>query len=441
MAAGFALLVFALSAILAVASRTFMADYLMRQRQSEVRVEAALDRATIVDELAVPGAQAAEVLQSLPPNGAVASHVIVAGRWYSTGGPPSAGQVPADLVTGARSGASTDDVAQVEVGGHSYVVVGLPLKHPGDAVFEFFSIDGLEADLHTLTWMFTGAAVFTALIGLALGGFATRVALRPLAALNTAVAAVAEGRLNVRLPDTGDPDLGPLAASFNQTVGELERRVEADARFAGDVSHELRTPVTTMLNSMQVIQRRRALLPEQVGEAVDLLADDLERFRVLVVDLLEISRHDAGDALVLDEVRLADLVRHAADQAAGRPVTVVTPTAGSVRTRVDKRRLERVVANLVSNAQSHGGGCVEVRLDCTEDVATITVDDAGGGVPAPERQRIFERFARDSGQPGVGLGLAIVARHVAAHNGTIEVQDRPGGGARFVVSLPLRFSG
>jgi signal transduction histidine kinase len=281
-----------------------------------------------------------------------------------------------------------------------------------------------------------------------------------LTGLTSAAAAVAAGDLRARLlTDVNDPDLGQLADSFNRTAAALERRVQADIRFAGDVSHELRTPLTTMLNSMALLQNRRADLPVGLTEPVDLLSDELNRFRRLVVDLLEISRDDSREAGTLEPVVIADLVQRAAD-AAGGPSATVEPDVAGLTLMVDKRRLERVVANLVENAQTHGGGCVAVRVRRSPIGVAIEVDDAGPGVPMSQRERVFERFARDRGGDGragvvgagaadagalgtggVGLGLAIVARHVRWHRGEVSVCERPGGGARFVVELPRPGSG
>ncbi len=118
----------------------------------------------------------------------------------------------------------------------------------------------------------------------------------------------------------------------------------------------------------------------------------------------------------------------------------MTEPAAPLTTSVDKRRLERVVANLVHNAESHGGGVTAVRLIRRGRTARIEVDDTGHGVPPDQRGRIFDRFARGPGpgdSGGLGLGLAIVQRHVALHGGSVGVEDRPGGGARFVVELPI----
>lgn len=284
--------------------------------------------------------------------------------------------------------------------------------------------------------------VITTLIGLWVGRLGSRRAFEPLREVTRAAERFAGGDLDVRL-DENDPELSGLARSFNHTADALQRRVIADARFAGDISHELRTPLTTMLNSMEILRHRAAELPPALREPVDLLAADLERFRRLVVDLIEISRDDTGDRQPMEPVVIGDLVREAADSTAGRSVTRVEPDAEAAVILADKRRLEHVVTNLVENAEIYGGGCLEVAVSLadrrTDGVwVALRVDDAGPGVPPGQRERIFERFARETNRPGpgVGLGLAIVARHVHWHGGQVEVGDRPGGGARFSVTLP-----
>ena len=117
-------------------------------------------------------------------------------------------------------------------------------------------------------------------------------------------------------------------------------------------------------------------------------------------------------------------------------------TDGPQPMRGDRRRLERVVENLAFNAERHGRGLVRVAVCRRPGVARLEVDDAGPGVPAEDRERVFERFARVTGRDrhlddtGSGLGLALVAQHVTLHGGQVRVEDRPGGGARFVVELP-----
>lgn len=268
----------------------------------------------------------------------------------------------------------------------------------------------------------------------------SRRALRPLNRLTAAAARLAGGDLSTRVSLVGDPDLDPLANAFNRTSDALERRVRADARFAADVGHELRTPLTSMLNSVALVKNRRAGLPASLLEPVDLLAYDVERFRTLVVDLLEMSRDDAGDNLVLEPVVVADLVGRASARAVSGTPPPVCGDAVDVVQVADKRRLSRVVANLVGNAETHGGGCTGVSVTRTPTGVRITVDDAGPGIGHDLRDRVFERFARGetTERSGTGLGLAIVRRHVELHDGQVSVHSSPAGGARFVVDLPRR---
>jgi signal transduction histidine kinase len=435
-ALAFGTLALGLSVLLAVLAWTLVTQSVLRQTSHTALVEAALDRAEVQAALDAGSTDVPGVLEGLPGSDAVAEMAQVGSQWYGTKPTLGPTSLPTALVSLVADG--HEATQRVRVDGRLYLAVGLPLRARGDAYVELYSLAEVERGARSLSLGLTGAAVVTALLGIALGRAVSKLSLRPLAVLNRAAARVAAGRLDTRLEAGGDPDLVDLASSFNDTVADLEHRVVADARFAVDVSHELRTPLTTMLNSMQVIKNREQQLPASVREPVDLLSAELERFRQLVVDLLEISRHDAGDQVVAEDVCVADLVRRAADSAAGRALTIVEPDAAQVTLRVDKRRLERVVANLVGNAQTHGHGCTEVRVTSGQDVLRILVEDAGPGVEEARRDLVFERFSRGRVGPptGVGLGLAIVQRHVAVHDGRVFVEGRPEGGARFVVELP-----
>jgi two-component system sensor histidine kinase MtrB len=453
----YGLLALGLSSVLALVTWEVVSNYLTEQRQSSAIVETqdnaaafhygvyeapkpcnpARDRAECGSPIPKANVDISALLNSLPSADAASSMVYYGNRWYSSTGRPS--DLPADLITRVQEGGTAH--RRITVAGQQVLAVGVPLRRPGEAFFEWHPLENLDSTLRTLKITLVVSAIVTALIGLAVGRIASTLALRPLAELTRVADAVARGQLDARLPAEKDRDLGGLARSFNQTAADLERRVAADARFAGDVSHELRTPLMTMLNSMQLIQNHRTELPAAVREPVELLGDDLDRFRRLVIDLLEISRDDGGDQGSREIVRIADLVRAAADATAGREVTTVVPEAEGLTLQADKRRLERVIANLVENAEDHAGGCKGVGVEAGGLGVIITVDDAGPGIAAEDRASIFERFGRGetSGRGrGVGLGLAIVARHVQWHGGTIEVTDRPGGGARFVVQLPAK---
>jgi signal transduction histidine kinase len=192
-------------------------------------------------------------------------------------------------------------------------------------------------------------------------------------------------------------------------------------------------------------------MPQRAQAALDLMVADVNRFRQLVEDLLEISRFDAGVMhLDLDEVRVAELVMQAVSTStdADIPVDIDSELAGVV-VQADKRRLVRVIANLLDNAAKYAGGASRVELRQVDGNVQIAVEDEGDGIPPDDRRRIFDRFSRGliagrrSSSDGVGLGLSLVAEHVRLHGGDVWVEDRADGkqGARFVVVLPVATSG
>ena len=287
----------------------------------------------------------------------------------------------------------------------------------GDVFLELFPRADLVRTLRALWLSLLVSAAITTLIGVVAGRVVARRLLRPVEEVTAAAAAIAQGDLDARLDPGADPDLAELAASFNQTARSLQHRVQADARFAGDVSHELRTPLTTMVNAMESLKNRRRVLPATALEPLDLLDHELERFRQLVIDLLEISRADSGDEEVREPVRVAELVRHAADAAAGRPVTSVAPAAEHLEVAADRRRLAQVVANLVTNAELHGGGCTRVCVEATGRDVLVTVDDAGPGVPtgqpATDLRALRPRTRAGGGRLRTGPGHRGASRRLA----------------------------
>lgn len=323
-----------------------------------------------------------------------------------------------------------------------HLAIGVPLPTEGAGYVEVVSLAELERTLGTLASTLLAAAAVTCVSFAGLGFVASRRALRPVADVSAAASAIASGQLDTRLDAVADPDLRALADSFNGMADSLQRRIDRDARFTADVSHELRSPLTTLATSFSVLEGHQQELTERPRHAVRLLSHEIERFTRLVEDLLEISRADAGLALELDEVRVDDLLRETVARSAYNDVAVEVESGVEMRVAGDKRRLDRVLMNLLDNASQHAGGAVRVAARRVAATVEIEVDDAGPGVLPEERERIFERFARGAAAGsrrrghGTGLGLALVLEHVHAHGGTVRVVDRPGGGARFVVALP-----
>jgi len=374
-------------------------------------------------------------------------------EWSPPSGGFGEGEIPASL----RNRVIADGIPafmNVEVDGTVGIVVGIPFADQRGGYFEFSSLADANDTLSNVALSLFLAATITTGLGVLVGALASRRAVRPVADASEAAKAIAGGRLDTRLTPTEDPDLGVLAQSFNDMASALQTRVERDARFASDVSHELRSPLMTLQASVEVMETRRDEMPERAQAALDLLVSDVARFRGLVEDLLEISRFDAGAIrLHLEDLQASRFVRNAVAVSSAPDVPVVcTPRAERAIISGDRRRLARVIANLIDNALAYGTGAPEVRLEdanAPDEPLThlkIAVEDHGPGVPVEERALIFERFARGisagrrTGSEGAGLGLALVDEHVRMHDGRVWVEDRSDGepGARFVIELPAR---
>lgn len=417
-----------------------VAGYLLSQRHEAAAAQAAANVEQITQGLQSAGLTAPEALARLPHQLASTSLLHTPqDEWFTDDLTINRGTIPVELATLVMEG--RPHYQRVSVGDGPALVVGLPVESAGAAYFEVFMLTELDDTLTTLTLVLLVGGLVIPLATMAVGWWAVRPALRPLEQVASAVAAVAGGDLGTRLDARGDPSLQLIADSFNSTVDALERRVRIDAKFAADVSHELRSPLTTMVTSVHLMARHRESLGPDGQEALDLLHTEVEGFRHLVQDLLDISRADAGsDRLAMAEVRLAELVERALPPHLLSCLRV-TPAGASAVVRGDKRRLRQALMNLVANAELHGAGVTAVHVDAAEREVCLTVEDAGPGLRADELERIFDRFSRGRGSErgstaGAGLGLALVAQHVRLMDGTVSAENRAGRGARFVVRLP-----
>ncbi|MFP5369272.1 MAG: ATP-binding protein, partial [Actinomycetes bacterium] len=412
------------------------------RRESLAVVQASVNAQAVAGALRSAEADVASVLASVPaPRGDAI--VLVGGRWYSSSLTTGSETLPLALRDRVLGG----DAALQRIRGPSgqpRLVVGLPVPRIDGAYFEVGDLRELDRSLRTISLSAATAAAAVTAVAVALGWWASGRVLRPVAEAATTATAITAGDLSLRLPLSGDRDLDRLATSFNAMVATLAGRSARDAQFASDVSHELRSPLTSLSTAVQVLQNRRSELGERSQAALDLVATEVTRFERLVIDLLEISRYDAAASpSALTPVAIDELVsRTLADRP--RPVALrLGARDGPVTVLGDKRRLERVLTNLLDNAEAHGGGATGVTLTRAAASVRLVVDDAGPGVPRQDREVIFERFARGRGagqrrgDGGVGLGLALVAEHVRFHGGRVWVEDAPGGGARFVVELPV----
>ncbi|MEO7397467.1 MAG: HAMP domain-containing sensor histidine kinase, partial [Ilumatobacteraceae bacterium] len=218
----------------------------------------------------------------------------------------------------------------------------------------------------------------------------------------------------------------------------MQSRIEREAQFASDVSHELRSPITALSAAVEVLDARRADLPDRTQQALDVVVNQVRRFDQMVLDLLELSRIDAGVTDInREELRLDEIVPRIAQRYGFGDVPINVHPAAMKNIWIDKLRLERILANLLDNARHHGGGATRISIEPDKRSGMLLiVEDSGPGVARGERQRIFERFARGTAarhRVGTGLGLALVAEHTQALGGDAWVEDKAGGGARFIV--------
>jgi signal transduction histidine kinase len=274
----------------------------------------------------------------------------------------------------------------------------------------------------------------------------SRTVLQPLTRVAFAANQIATGGLDTRLVQEDDSDLDRLVVSFNEMADAVQQRIEREQRFASDVSHELRSPVTALSAAADVLVSRRSEFSERNQQAIDIMQKQIERFDRTVLDLLELSRLDAQVAdHETEDVALNDLISRIMHRYGFGDIPFVSSvqtsdgeTRADDETRLDRRRIERILVNLLENARDHANGATRVTLSSDGNMFTLAVHDAGPGVLVTERNQVFDRFARGTASrnsKGSGLGLAIVREHARALHGSAHVEESSDGGSRFVVTF------
>ncbi|MEV5685905.1 HAMP domain-containing sensor histidine kinase [Streptomyces sp. NPDC052164] len=328
------------------------------------------------------------------------------------------------------------------------VVAGGGAVPSGLVLFAVMPMTNEEVDIDALVTAARDGALPGLAVALVPALLSARSVLRPVRELRRAAHSMGGGQLDTRIPVHGRDELADLARTFNESAARLERSVQElrDAgararRFASDVSHELRTPLAGMLAVTDVLDEDAAALAPDTARAVRLISAETGNLAVLVEDLMEISRFDARAAeLNADEVDAAEAVRSTLSgrQWLGR---VRGELPDGFRIRLDPRRFDVIVANLVGNALRHGAEPVTVRLSAHKGALITEVHDSGPGIAPDALPHIFDRFYKAdtarSRSSGSGLGLAITEENVRLHGGTIRAENTPGGGALFTVELPF----
>jgi two-component system sensor histidine kinase MtrB len=426
----FALLSLVVAGTVTVTTYAFASWYLIGQRESAALTRAALDSRAVAAYLDA-GLSPSDALTQIPSVGLSQSMIRNSGTWYTSAVTMQPDDLPPELLSAADPTGASQRFA---VAGDPVYAVAIPV---GEAMYvEVFPLRDLHITLTWGGWVLVALTLIAGVLGALIGFSAVRRILGPVRRLGDGAQRIAGGELNTRIDLTGDPDLDPIAESFNDMAQAVQTRIARERRFTGNVSHELRSPLTAVLGTTELLESRRERLGEREASLIDVLAHQVRRMAQMLLDLLEISRIGSDDPPLFESADVAALCREVVS-ARGLDPGIVVGDQPTIRT--DNRRFERIVGNFVDNAQHHGQGVVQVGIVKEQGTVSVMVDDAGPGVDPAIRERLFEPFTRgDKAKQtaGAGLGLAIALEQSHVLGGDCRIEDSPSGGARFIVTLP-----
>jgi two-component system, OmpR family, sensor histidine kinase MtrB len=427
-----------LATVLAAIAYVLVRQSLLEERSSAAMRQAYTNARLVRTALRTQNPDAPTLLAGLRVGPEGDALLRIGNEWFGSSVAVDRGNVPAALRSGVERGHAGRQ--RIEGTEHPLLVVGVPIVESDALYFEVTSLAEVARSLDVLGRSLTVGAAAAALVGAAVGAASSSAVLRPLRRMAGVAHAIVEGDVDSRLDAEGDRDLVPLVDSFNAMLDDLRERIQREAQFASDVAHELRGPLAALASAVDVVNRRKAELPERAVYAVEVLETQVRSFNRLVLDLLEISRFDAGAArLERERIDLGAFLQAILDER-GEEIALSVDAAATY-VEADRRRLHQVMWNLLDNARNYAGGAVRVRTQPSENGVRIVVEDEGPGVEPAERYRIFERFDRGSlaadpaAPKGTGLGLALVSEHARLHGGRVWVEERRPRGARFVVEI------
>jgi signal transduction histidine kinase len=410
--------------------------YLLNQRE-----DAAITRA-ILDSRAVNAALSAGVeptgsLEQVPSVGTSQPMILIDGTWYTSGVTVPPDSLPASLLEVA----STDGGAQqrTTIGDERYLIVAVAL--PTAMYVEVFQLRDLDLILTIGGWLLVLQTMAAGLVGVLIGRYAFGRIIRPLFRLGAGARRIASGDLSTRIPLTKDPDLDPIAGSFNGMAESVQSRIQREQRFSANVSHELRSPLTAVVGTVDLLEKNIGKLPEREQRLIGTLQSQTTRMSQMLIDLLEISRIGNDDPPLLESVDVRTLCLDAV-HIRNLPEDLVQ--GDSVLIRTDTRRFERIVGNLIDNANRHGDGVTAICINQYESgdssYVSVCVEDNGPGIPVAGVNELFEPFTRGEAAKetsGAGLGLAIASEQAHLLGIRLRVESTETGGARFIIEIPM----
>jgi two-component system sensor histidine kinase MtrB len=389
------------------------------------------------------GQRTVNITATIPPDLMKVVKNEQAGSKYDNDKPATPWSEPTVLTYGPGYGASGPALAVGEPLGQYY------------QLYYVFPFTQQQSFLVLIQRVLVGVGLALVVLLAAIASLVTRWVVLPVRHAAQAARRVSAGHLEERMQVLGVDDLAALATSFNEMaaslqakLAELEELSSVQRQFVSDVSHELRTPLSTIKMAADLLFESRKELDAAGGRSAELLQSQLERFEELLVDLLEISRYDAGAAtLEADLVDVCDMVRRSADDAQqlaerkGSRIEFRLPATGCFA-EVDRRRVERILRNILVNAVEHGESKDVVVTAAIDSAAVaVSVRDYGVGLRPGEQHRVFERFwradpARARTTGGTGLGLAISQEDARLHGGWLQAWGAVGKGSVFRLTLP-----
>ena len=413
--------------------------YLLNQREDFAITRAVLDSRSVAASLTA-GSTPVVALEQVPSVGTSQPMVQVQGIWYTSGVtvPPDA--LPASLL----SVAAKDGGAQqrTTIGDEQYLLVAIQLDT--GIYVEVFPLRDLDLVLTIGGWLLVVQTLFAGIIGIFIGRYTFARIIRPLLRLGAGARRISSGEFSTRIPLMRDPDLDPIAASFNGMAESVQSRIKREQRFSANVSHELRSPLTAVVGTVELLERNLLDLPEREQRLIGTLQTQTARMSQMLLDLLEISRIGNDDPLLKETVSATTLCLDAIHvRGLSEDLIDVDDTDEHLIT-TDTRRFERIVGNLIDNANRHGGGVTAIRIARTSDTdpahIVIAIEDEGPGIPPDEVPKLFEPFTRGEDAKetsGAGLGLAIAIEQAHLLEVELRVESVEPHGARFVMEIPV----
>ncbi|HET7414307.1 MAG TPA: MtrAB system histidine kinase MtrB [Arthrobacter sp.] len=338
------------------------------------------------------------------------------------------------------------------------IAVGTRVVLPPGNEYELYLVYNIASAQQTLDYihrsLWVAGAVLLLLVG-TIAWFVTRAVVGPVGHAADVSEKLAAGELQERMEVHGEDEVARLGASFNHMADSLQQQItqlaelsQMQQRFVSDVSHELRTPLTTVRMAAEVLYEARNEFDPINERSAELLYVQVERFQALLADLLEISRFDAGAAVLESEpTDIFTVIRNVIEGA--QPLADNSGSRIAIRSSLercvvdmDTRRIDRILRNLLVNALEHGeGNPIEFLVEANEDIVAVAVRDHGIGMSEADASRVFDRFwradpARARTTGGSGLGLSIAVEDARLHGGWLDASGREGKGSCFRLTLP-----